>query len=197
MLTNLPTGRYMHKNIAQLVWPYFSQRTLKTLCYNVIVLPLQKRVSELKGRWLLTQYPNYTDDNLVFLLLEQTSRPLWFLRTGAPAVILSRITSKIQCVSLTACSLFTLSSNAWFQSTLRYLGHGLGLLFSGGWNCCLYNQCVILSLVGTMVLHQLHSWISNFLNYKRATSTCWSCNCLLVSFCRKSCTRVWLNWVRQ
>lgn len=196
MLTNLPMGRYMHENIAQLVWPYFSQQTLKTLCYNVIVLPLQKRVSKLKGGRLLTQYPHYTDDNLVFLLLEQTSRPLWFLRTGAHAVILSGITSKIQCLSLTACSLSTLSSNAWFQSTLRYFGHGLGLLFTGGWNCCLYNQCVILSVMGTMVLRQLHSWNSNVLNCKRATSTHWSCNCLLVS-CRKSCTRVWLNWVRQ
>ncbi|XP_056883014.1 uncharacterized protein LOC130522542 isoform X2 [Takifugu flavidus] len=51
MLTNLPMERYMHENIAQVVWPYFSQRTFKTLCYNVIVLPLQKRAFVIFEDW--------------------------------------------------------------------------------------------------------------------------------------------------
>lgn len=62
----------MHKSFAELFLPYFSQKTLETLCYNVIVLPLQKRVSEPEQRCLLTQYPNHADNNLLSL----NSRPL-------------------------------------------------------------------------------------------------------------------------
>ncbi|XP_057711723.1 uncharacterized protein LOC130928919 [Corythoichthys intestinalis] len=43
MLTNLPEDCLRHKDVAKLAWPYFSQKDLRSLYYNVIVLPLQKR----------------------------------------------------------------------------------------------------------------------------------------------------------
>ncbi|XP_065806439.1 uncharacterized protein [Labrus bergylta] len=43
MLTGLPEGNYKHEDVARLVWPYFPQKTLHTLYYNVTVLPLQRR----------------------------------------------------------------------------------------------------------------------------------------------------------
>ncbi|XP_060888038.1 uncharacterized protein LOC132958976 isoform X2 [Labrus mixtus] len=43
MLTGLPEGNYQHEDVARLVWPYFPQKTLHTLYYNVTVLPLQRR----------------------------------------------------------------------------------------------------------------------------------------------------------
>ncbi|XP_077598471.1 uncharacterized protein LOC144213754 isoform X2 [Stigmatopora nigra] len=43
MLTNLPTKLVKHADIAKLVWPYFSKKDLRSLYYNVIVLPLQRR----------------------------------------------------------------------------------------------------------------------------------------------------------
>lgn len=44
MLTGLPESKYTQHFIASLVWPYFSKRNLHSLYYNVIVLPLQRRV---------------------------------------------------------------------------------------------------------------------------------------------------------
>ncbi|XP_008433860.1 uncharacterized protein LOC103480615 isoform X2 [Poecilia reticulata] len=43
MLTGLPEGNYKHEDIANLVWPYFPKQNLQTLCYNIVVLPLQRR----------------------------------------------------------------------------------------------------------------------------------------------------------
>ncbi|XP_014836964.1 PREDICTED: uncharacterized protein LOC106914600 isoform X3 [Poecilia mexicana] len=43
MLTGLPEGNYKHEDVANLVWPYFSKQDLQTLCYNIVVLPLQRR----------------------------------------------------------------------------------------------------------------------------------------------------------
>uniref|UniRef100_A0A3B3V0G7 Uncharacterized LOC106944690 n=1 Tax=Poecilia latipinna TaxID=48699 RepID=A0A3B3V0G7_9TELE len=43
MLTGLPEGNYKHEDVANLVWPYFSKQNLQTLCYNIVVLPLQRR----------------------------------------------------------------------------------------------------------------------------------------------------------
>ncbi|XP_057709880.1 uncharacterized protein LOC130927828 isoform X2 [Corythoichthys intestinalis] len=43
MLTNLPEDSFKHEDVAKLAWPYFSQRDLRSLYYNVIVLPLQRR----------------------------------------------------------------------------------------------------------------------------------------------------------
>ncbi|XP_013887325.1 uncharacterized protein LOC106535019, partial [Austrofundulus limnaeus] len=43
MLTGLPEGRYKHEDVARLLWPYFPQRNLQTLYYNILVLPLQRR----------------------------------------------------------------------------------------------------------------------------------------------------------
>ncbi|KAM9836620.1 uncharacterized protein ACBR49_019064 [Aulostomus maculatus] len=43
MLTGLPETQYKHEDIAELVWSYFSKRSLQSLYYNVIVLPLQRR----------------------------------------------------------------------------------------------------------------------------------------------------------
>lgn len=44
MLTGLPERSYRHQDIAKLVWPYFSKQNIHTLYYNVIVLPLERRV---------------------------------------------------------------------------------------------------------------------------------------------------------
>ncbi|XP_054916835.1 uncharacterized protein LOC129379916 isoform X1 [Poeciliopsis prolifica] len=43
MLTGLPEGYYKHEDVATLVWPYFPKKNLQTLCYNIVVLPLQRR----------------------------------------------------------------------------------------------------------------------------------------------------------
>ncbi|XP_057711701.1 uncharacterized protein LOC130928910 isoform X2 [Corythoichthys intestinalis] len=43
MLTNLPEDSFKHEDVAKLAWPYFSQKDLRSLYYNVIVLPLQRR----------------------------------------------------------------------------------------------------------------------------------------------------------
>ncbi|KAM4714615.1 uncharacterized protein FYW61_019547 [Anableps anableps] len=43
MLTGLPEGNYKHEDIAKLVWHYFPKQNIQTLCYNILVLPLQKR----------------------------------------------------------------------------------------------------------------------------------------------------------
>ncbi|XP_057709907.1 uncharacterized protein LOC130927841 isoform X2 [Corythoichthys intestinalis] len=43
MLTNLPEDYFKHEDVAKLAWPYFSQKDLRSLYYNVIVLPLQRR----------------------------------------------------------------------------------------------------------------------------------------------------------
>ncbi|XP_057711372.1 uncharacterized protein LOC130928671 [Corythoichthys intestinalis] len=43
MLTDLPEERFKHEDVAKLAWPYFSQKDLRSLYYNVIVLPLQRR----------------------------------------------------------------------------------------------------------------------------------------------------------
>jgi len=50
MLTGLPVGNYQHKDVAKLVWRYFPKKTLHCLYYNVVVLPLQRRVSGLSKR---------------------------------------------------------------------------------------------------------------------------------------------------
>lgn len=45
MLTGLPETPYRHESIARLAWPYLPKQNLHSLYYNVIVLPLQRRVS--------------------------------------------------------------------------------------------------------------------------------------------------------
>ncbi|KAF6735285.1 Zinc finger protein 638 [Oryzias melastigma] len=45
MLTGLPQGNLTHRDVAQLVWPFLPQQTLRSLFYNVTVLPLQRRVT--------------------------------------------------------------------------------------------------------------------------------------------------------
>ncbi|XP_015247124.1 PREDICTED: uncharacterized protein LOC107095508 [Cyprinodon variegatus] len=44
MLTGLPETCYKHEDIAKLVWPYFPIQNLRTLYYNILVLPLQRRM---------------------------------------------------------------------------------------------------------------------------------------------------------
>ncbi|MEQ2173909.1 hypothetical protein GOODEAATRI_002436, partial [Goodea atripinnis] len=44
MLTGLPEGNYKHEDVAKLVWRYFPKQNLQTLYYNILVLPLQRRV---------------------------------------------------------------------------------------------------------------------------------------------------------
>ncbi|XP_061566723.1 uncharacterized protein LOC133420866 [Cololabis saira] len=43
MLTGLPKGNYSHEDVARLVWRYIPQKTLYSLYYSIIVLPLQRR----------------------------------------------------------------------------------------------------------------------------------------------------------
>ncbi|XP_061566103.1 uncharacterized protein LOC133420425 [Cololabis saira] len=43
MLTGLPEGNYTHADVAKLVWQHLPQRTLHSLYYKVVVLPLQRR----------------------------------------------------------------------------------------------------------------------------------------------------------
>ncbi|XP_049923873.1 zinc finger protein 638-like [Epinephelus moara] len=44
MLTGLPGfNRYNHNDVAKLVWRYFPKQNLRSLFYNVVVLPLQRR----------------------------------------------------------------------------------------------------------------------------------------------------------
>ncbi|XP_036072154.1 uncharacterized protein LOC118599911 [Oryzias melastigma] len=45
MLTGLPQGNLTHRDVAQLVWPFLPQQTLRCLFYNVTVLPLQRRLT--------------------------------------------------------------------------------------------------------------------------------------------------------
>ncbi|XP_014836966.1 PREDICTED: uncharacterized protein LOC106914602 isoform X1 [Poecilia mexicana] len=51
MLTNLPTGGYTQEDVARLAWPYFPEQTLRTLCSNVVVLPLQRRAFVYFSDW--------------------------------------------------------------------------------------------------------------------------------------------------
>lgn len=46
MLTGLSNETYTHKDVAALVWKYFDEQNLHALYYNVMVLPLQKRVKK-------------------------------------------------------------------------------------------------------------------------------------------------------
>ncbi|KAK9524971.1 hypothetical protein VZT92_017327 [Zoarces viviparus] len=43
MLTGLPPGNYNHVDVASLVWRYFPKWNLRSMYYNVMVLPLQRR----------------------------------------------------------------------------------------------------------------------------------------------------------
>lgn len=45
MLTGLPHGVYRHQNVVSLVWRYFHKPDLQTFYYNILVFPLQSRVS--------------------------------------------------------------------------------------------------------------------------------------------------------
>lgn len=45
MLTGLPDALYRHQDVVKLVWRYFHKPDLQTFYYNIIVLPLQSRVS--------------------------------------------------------------------------------------------------------------------------------------------------------
>ncbi|PWA32950.1 hypothetical protein CCH79_00015509 [Gambusia affinis] len=51
MLTNLPAGGYMQEDVARLAWPYFPEKTLRALCSNVVVLPLQRRAFVYFSDW--------------------------------------------------------------------------------------------------------------------------------------------------
>ncbi|XP_041635686.1 uncharacterized protein LOC121504720 [Cheilinus undulatus] len=51
MLTGLPREHYEHKDVARLVLPYFTKKTLHSLCYNVTVLPLQRRAFVFFSDW--------------------------------------------------------------------------------------------------------------------------------------------------
>ncbi|XP_008433856.1 uncharacterized protein LOC103480614 isoform X2 [Poecilia reticulata] len=51
MLTNLPSGGYTQEDVARLAWPYFPEKTLRTLCSNVVVLPLQRRAFVYFSDW--------------------------------------------------------------------------------------------------------------------------------------------------
>ncbi|XP_054916884.1 uncharacterized protein LOC129379949 isoform X2 [Poeciliopsis prolifica] len=51
MLTNLPTAGYTQEDVARLAWPYFPEKTLRTLCSNVVVLPLQRRAFVYFSEW--------------------------------------------------------------------------------------------------------------------------------------------------
>lgn len=50
MLTGLQDSMYTHQNVAQLVWQYFPKPGIQTLYYNIVVLPLQRRVSGTNDR---------------------------------------------------------------------------------------------------------------------------------------------------
>ncbi|XP_072232903.1 uncharacterized protein [Leuresthes tenuis] len=52
MLTGLPEGDYTHTDVAKLVWQYFPLKNLRSLYYNVIVLPLQRRAFVYFHDWL-------------------------------------------------------------------------------------------------------------------------------------------------
>ncbi|XP_031706966.1 uncharacterized protein LOC116385549 isoform X1 [Anarrhichthys ocellatus] len=43
MLTGLPPGNYSHVDVASLVWRYFPKWNLRSMYYNVMILPLQRR----------------------------------------------------------------------------------------------------------------------------------------------------------
>ncbi|XP_043953499.1 zinc finger protein 638-like [Gambusia affinis] len=51
MLTNLPAGGYTQEDVARLAWPYFPEKTLRALCSNVVVLPLQRRAFVYFSDW--------------------------------------------------------------------------------------------------------------------------------------------------
>ena len=44
MMTGLPEGSYANEDVAKLVWRYLPRQNLHSLYYNVMVLPLQRRV---------------------------------------------------------------------------------------------------------------------------------------------------------
>ncbi|XP_076019396.1 uncharacterized protein LOC143010753 isoform X2 [Genypterus blacodes] len=52
MMTGLPEGNYKHQDIAKLVWPYFQKKSLYSLYYHVIVLPLQMRAFVYFTSWV-------------------------------------------------------------------------------------------------------------------------------------------------
>ncbi|KAL7374999.1 hypothetical protein ABVT39_010535 [Epinephelus coioides] len=52
MLTGLPGfNRYNHNDVAKLVWRYFPKQNLRSLFYNVVVLPLQRRAFVFFADW--------------------------------------------------------------------------------------------------------------------------------------------------
>ncbi|XP_032438420.1 uncharacterized protein LOC116732400 isoform X3 [Xiphophorus hellerii] len=51
MLTDLPTDGYTQEDVARLAWPYFPEKTLRALCSNVVVLPLQRRAFVYFSDW--------------------------------------------------------------------------------------------------------------------------------------------------
>ena len=44
MLTGLPDGFYKYEDVARVFLSYFPEQDLDSLYYNVLILPLQKRV---------------------------------------------------------------------------------------------------------------------------------------------------------
>ncbi|CAJ1085777.1 uncharacterized protein LOC117807219 [Xyrichtys novacula] len=52
MLTGLPEGEYKHEDVARLVWPFFPKQDLRSLYYNVTVLPLQRRAFVFFADWM-------------------------------------------------------------------------------------------------------------------------------------------------
>ncbi|KAM4536351.1 uncharacterized protein PAE49_020991 isoform 1-T2 [Odontesthes bonariensis] len=52
MLTGLPEGDYTHMDVAKLVWRFLPEKNLRSLYYNVIVLPLQRRAFVYFNNWL-------------------------------------------------------------------------------------------------------------------------------------------------
>ncbi|XP_027893496.1 uncharacterized protein LOC114157028 isoform X2 [Xiphophorus couchianus] len=84
MLTGLPEGNYKHEDVAKLVWPYFPKQNLQTLCYNIVVLPLQRRAFVFFCDWEafsnfilnIRQEPFYVKKSPVFIhLVTQGIRP--------------------------------------------------------------------------------------------------------------------------
>ncbi|KAK9524972.1 hypothetical protein VZT92_017328 [Zoarces viviparus] len=62
MLTGLPAGNYNHEEVAKLVWRYFPKRNLRSLYYNVVVLPLERRAFVFFANWTLCR--NFVQDHI-------------------------------------------------------------------------------------------------------------------------------------
>lgn len=108
MLTGLPESKYTQQDVATLVWPYLFKQNLHSLYYNVIVLPLQRRVT------IETDQSKWWNKDNVTVCLFLTLQFFFFLTSPPGLCVFSRLVLLLQfcqgshCKALFCKRLFTL-----------------------------------------------------------------------------------------